>query len=219
MKRNILAKKVSYGEEIKQILMQAILEGSLKPGDRIVETKWAKKLGVSQAPVREAIKQLESINLLENIPFQGAFVCQVRPKDMKDAYLVRMELEVLGAKDAVKHVTSEKLIPIKNALQSIEEAAVEGDFLQYIEQDVVFHQLIMELSPNNFLLRLWKLCNIKEWTVLGTKWSQFPLETLGYRHQAIYDALASQDEETLINESRKHTCALIHECDNKKNWV
>lgn len=212
-----IVKKRLYGEEIKQILMQAILEGRLKPGERIVETQWAKKLGVSQAPVREAIKQLESINLLENIPFQGAFVCQVTPKDMRDAYIVRLELESLGAKDAVKYVTDKKLIPIKKALDTIETAAASGDFIKYIEQDVVFHQLIMELSPNQFLLKLWQFCNIKEWTVLGTRWSQLPLETLGYRHQAIYDALVNRDEEMLIKECRQHTYALIQECENGQN--
>ena len=60
-------KRPLYRDEIKSALMDAITSGELKPGDRIVETRWAKELGVSQSPIREAIRELELIGLCTDI--------------------------------------------------------------------------------------------------------------------------------------------------------
>lgn len=211
MDNNILVKKTSYGEEIRQILLDAIMSGELKPGERIVETRWAKKLGVSQAPVREAIKQLESVGLVDNVPFQGAFVSEITVRDVCDAYLVRIQLEELGMHDAVKCVNDDNIIPIENALEEMEKAAKAKDFNTYIDEDVKFHQLIIELSPNKFLRRMWNVFNIREWTVIGTRLSQFDLDELSKRHNAIFNALKNRDEEKLIHESRHHIEVLIEE--------
>lgn len=211
MDKNILMKKTSYGEEIRQILLDAIMEGELKPGERIVETRWAKKLGVSQAPVREAIKQLESVGLVENVPFQGAFVSEITTKDVCDAYLVRIQLESLGMQDAVKYVNEENILPIEASFNAMEKAAKENDFNTYIDEDVKFHELIMDLSPNKFLRKMWKICNVREWTVIGTRMSQFDLAELSKRHSAIYKALKERDEKMLVHQSRRHIESLIEE--------
>ena len=211
MEDSIFLKKTLYGDEIRQILLEDIIEGKLKPGERIVETRWARKLGVSQAPVREALKQLESMGLVENVPFQGAFVSNITFKDVRHAYLVRIQLESLGMKDAVKYVKDEDLLAIKESLVAMEAAAKAGDINSYVNEDVKFHQLIMELSPNKFLMKLWKICNIREWTVIGTKWSQFDLQVLGRRHRAIFKALEKRDEKKLISESKRHIEQLIEE--------
>ena len=65
-----ISKRPLYREEIKEALMDAIVTGALAPGERIVETRWAKELGVSQSPIREAIRELEMIGLVENIPYK-----------------------------------------------------------------------------------------------------------------------------------------------------
>jgi DNA-binding GntR family transcriptional regulator len=102
IKRKPIEKRPLYREEIGNAIREAIAAGDLKPGDRIVETQWAKDLGVSQSPVREAIRELEMMGLVENIPYQGCFVRTATKQDMKDAYRVRMYLEMLGVQDAVE---------------------------------------------------------------------------------------------------------------------
>ena len=61
-----IAKRPLYREEIKEALMEAIVSGELAPGERIVETRWAKELGVSQSPIREAIRELEMDSELDD---------------------------------------------------------------------------------------------------------------------------------------------------------
>ena len=95
-KRKPIEKRPLYRDEIRNAIKKSIMLGELKPGDRIIETRWARELGVSQSPVREAIRELEMIGLVENIPYQGCFVRKVTKKDMKDSYKVRLYLEMLG---------------------------------------------------------------------------------------------------------------------------
>ena len=91
-----IAKRPLYREEIKEALMEAIVSGELAPGERIVETRWAKELGVSQSPIREAIRELEMIGLVENIPYKGCIVRKLTRKDIEDTYKVRIALETMA---------------------------------------------------------------------------------------------------------------------------
>ena len=77
-----IQKKSLYREEIKKTIKEAINSGELKPGERVVETQWAKQLGVSQSPVREAIRDLETEGLIESVPYQGSYVRKVTRQDV-----------------------------------------------------------------------------------------------------------------------------------------
>ena len=63
-----------FREEIRSAIREAIFAGELHPGDKIIETFWARELGVSQGPVREAIRDLEAQGLVETVPFKGSRV-------------------------------------------------------------------------------------------------------------------------------------------------
>ena len=82
-----------FREEVRNAIREAIFAGQLKPGDRIIETFWAKELDVSQGPVREAIRDLEAVGLVETIPFKGSRVRSMTEKDIRDNYSVRICLE------------------------------------------------------------------------------------------------------------------------------
>lgn len=212
-----IKRKTLYREEIKEALRNAIFSGKLKPGDRIVETRWAKELGVSQSPVREAIRELEIIGLVENVPYQGSFVRKVTEKDLKDSYLVRMALEQLGAEQACRKINDEQLAEIKECLDKMEAAAEIKDFNTYILYDVQFHDKIMQVSDNDLLKRLWQQCNIREWTHFGTQFSKHALEILAQRHEKIYQALVERDSEAVVRETRMHIQELLEELEQRTN--
>lgn len=206
-----IKKRTLYRDEIKQALQDAILNAELKPGDRIVETRWARELGVSQAPVREAIRELEVMGLVENVPYQGSFVRKITKKDLLDSYQVRMCLEELGVRNACRYITPEQLAVTRAALDAMEAAAAEQNFNEYIRQNVLFHQSIMNATDNQMLLRLWDQCNIREWTHVGTQFSAQSLEILAQRHEVLYEAIATHDEELAVSKTRQHIAELITE--------
>lgn len=215
-KRKPIEKRPLYRDEIRRSIKKAIISGELKPGDRIIETRWAKELGVSQSPVREAIRELEMVGLVENIPYQGCFVRKVTKKDMRDSYKVRMYLELLGIQDAVKHVDEDKIKELHAILKEMEIAAEEQNFDLYIQKDVFFHKKIIAISQNDILLRSWEQCNIHDLTYIGTWISHRTLEQLSVRHEGLYEAIAARDVNRAEEEISRHFERLIEEMDIKE---
>ena len=81
-----LPQRKVFREEVLNAIRDAIFAGELNPGDKIIETFWAKELGVSQAPVREALLQLEGMGLVKNKPYVGSYVL---PVDMDIIYMLK----------------------------------------------------------------------------------------------------------------------------------
>lgn len=217
LKRQPIEKRPLYREEIRNSIKKAIISGELKPGDRIIETRWARELGVSQSPVREAIRELEMIGMVENIPYQGCFVRKVTQKDMKDSYKVRMYLELLGIQDAVKNADESKINELHSILKEMEAAAKEQDFDLYIQKDVLFHRKIVAISKNEILLRSWDQCNMQDLTYIGTWISSRTLEQLSARHEGLYEAIAAGDDERAAAEVSGHFEKLIDELEIKED--
>ena len=188
-----LEKRPLYRDQIRHAINKAIISGELKPGDRIVETKWARELGVSQSPVREAIRELEMIGVVENVPYQGCFVRKITRKELVDSYKVRMCLELLGIQGAIEGIKDKHVKELRITLKEMEQAAAEQNFILYIKKDVLFHKKILEISQNKLLVRTWEQCNFTNSTYIGTMISQKTLEQLSVRHEELFDALAERN--------------------------
>ena len=91
-------------EDVKSIISSAIMKGEYKPGDRIVETQIAKDLNVSQAPVREALRDLEQMGIVVTEPYKGTYVRDISRKDLISYYDVRAELEGLAMRLAMPNL-------------------------------------------------------------------------------------------------------------------
>src|SRR5687767_9053059 len=87
-------------EQVKELLLERILAGDYRPGDRLVETRIAQELGTSQAPVREALRDLELLRFVESEPFRGARVREISPAELAEIYPVRAALEEVAAREA-----------------------------------------------------------------------------------------------------------------------
>src|SRR5512144_938297 len=96
-------------DQVKDRLLQAILDGHYPPGARIVETRVARELGTSQAPVREALRDLEALGIVEINAFKGARARHPNRSELLEAYGVRAELESLGARLALARMSDADL--------------------------------------------------------------------------------------------------------------
>ena len=109
-------------------LREAIVEGRLKPGQRLMEVQLAEQLGVSRTPVREAIRKLELEGLVVMLPRKGAYVANMSLKDLIDVLEIRASLEGLAASLAAERITDEDIkkfgfdVPMKRAGQPFELA-------------------------------------------------------------------------------------------------
>jgi len=93
----------SMAERVKQELLRRIMNGELPPGSRLVELQIARELNTSQGPVREALCELEGLELVVTKPYKGSYVREVTPQDIREAYMVRAALENLAGQLAAPH--------------------------------------------------------------------------------------------------------------------
>ena len=133
-------------------LRQAILRGELKPGERLMEIKLAKRLGVSRTPIREAIRMLELEGLVVMIPRRGAAVAQITKQDLEDVLEVRCSLEELAVELACTRITGQELAHLHAALKEFEAACDANDIKTLAEKDVSFHDIIFESTGNQRLI-------------------------------------------------------------------
>ncbi len=148
--RNVLA------DQIRDHLLQGIFSGQFPPDARIVETRIARDLGTSQAPVREALRGLEALGVVEILPFKGARVRRASRSEILEAYEVRSSLETLGARLGVPQMTAEDLAEITALNEAMQAAAASGDGRLLAEADATFHGRILGLAGNGTLERVWR---------------------------------------------------------------
>lgn len=141
-------------QALKQI-KEAIREGRLKPGDRLIETELAKDMGISRFPIREALRQLEKEGLVQSIPFKGTTVARFSQKDIEDLYNLRGALEGLAVKTLVKKITPTEIKKLQTIVKAMTRAGEEGKGRKVIEEDMRFHKRLCELSGNDKLLTVW----------------------------------------------------------------
>ena len=110
----------SLGQEIAGQLRQAIIEGRIAPGERLVEASIAERLGVSRGPVRDAILELQRQGLVVNAPRRSAFVVEVSKDDIEEIYTLRMVLEAFAARLAAQRITAEQCQQLQETVDALE---------------------------------------------------------------------------------------------------
>ena len=137
-------------EQVKDILLHRIVSGQLKPGERLVETRIASELGTSQAPVREALRDLELLRLVESEPFRGARVREFGDSELIEVYPVRAVLEELAAREAATRLDGDVGV-LEREVEAMRAAAKRGDVNALARHDIAFHRLMVEAAGNMIL--------------------------------------------------------------------
>lgn len=140
--------------QVARILVQAIVQGRLPPGSKVVEAGIARELGVSRAPVREAARLLESQGLLVASPRRGFFVRQFAADDIDEIYDLRLCVERHAGVLAARNLTSETRDALRRQIDVLHQTADLDDPARQVEEDYRFHRLICEIAGNRRLLRL-----------------------------------------------------------------
>ncbi|MBN1139069.1 MAG: GntR family transcriptional regulator [Anaerolineae bacterium] len=201
---NNLLERVVLGDQVKGHIIEAILKGEFKPGERLVASTLARKLGVSQAPVREALRDLVLLGFLETEPFKGTSVRSFKAKELYEVYTVRAALESLAARLAAERLTDEDTQTLQRVLEEMIQAAQEGDEKRMVYLDNRFHETILQMSGNELLYHLWQSLQFGFWTIVTTRTSISNLEELACRHEILIDALASRNPKKAEAAMRSH---------------
>ena len=187
-------------------LYEAILLGTLPPGERLVEAEIARQMGISRGPLREAIRQLEQDGLVEYRPRRGAVVAELTRERVLDAYSTRAELEGFAARLAAGRLAAADVARLEDLCELMQRCAEGGDSAGLLQADVKFHQAICEIAGNRVLLRLWTSLGPHGWTLFsGAQQRGYGLAALAARHRAVLAALQSGDAACAEQVAREHT--------------
>ena len=140
--------------QVSEQLAEAIVAGSLAPGQRLVEAEVARQMGISRAPVREAARRLEQRGLLVAHPRRGFFVRCLTLEEIDDLYGLRICLECYAARLASQRAGPEDLAALRAQLERLRSLAEAGAVGAQVEEDLRFHMMICEISGNRKLLGL-----------------------------------------------------------------
>ncbi len=148
-----LAPLATLSERAAEVLRSHILAGHLESGERVVEAKIARELGISRGPVREALKQLRAEGLIREEPRRGSFVVKLEPNDVREIYDLRAAIETRAVR--ILTLSAPASLPeLHDALERIKAAANTGDPREAARADVAFHGEVCRLIGNERLYRV-----------------------------------------------------------------
>ena len=184
----------SLTEQIKSILIDRIVDGILRPGDRLKELQIADEFGTSQAPVREAIRSLQALGYVEHIPHVGALIKTFSSKDIEEAHQVREALE--GHCLILANIETTKLVAeLTQHIETMHEAMLQGDIKTFSMADNLFHRTIVEFSGNQSMLDIWDSLKMQLQVIATIGEASMPLEKLYALHPPIVASLKRKHRE------------------------
>ncbi|NIA24076.1 MAG: FCD domain-containing protein [Gammaproteobacteria bacterium] len=198
VERNVLS------AQVKDRILQQILEGELAPGSRIVETRIARELGTSQAPVREALRDLATLGLVDMEPYRGARVRRPTKVELVEAMEVRAELEALAARQACKRIDDGVLADLRGLIDEMQGFADAGDAHAHALNNTEFHATVVRASGNKTLERIWSMLEPYARTYVTAMAPGTDLTWLTQRHAGIVEALEARDPERAGEAMRVH---------------
>ena len=185
----------SLRERIKDVMLQRILEGVYPPGSRLVETRIAQELGVSQASIREALRDLEHIGCVVYEPYRGCSVRSISMAELLEAFPVRAALETLAARLAAVRMGDDALGELRALLGAMQVAAAAGDTHEQSQADAAFHAAIVRGAGNATLERQWSFLEPYLRTYVTVSRAGTDLAHLADSHRPVLEALAARDPE------------------------
>lgn len=200
-----MIQRIVLSEQVKEQLLDDILSGKYKPGDRLVESQIAKQMGISQSPVREALRDMMAMRFVEVQPHKGARVRKVSQREIIDIYPVRACLEELAGQLAVENAP-DYIDDLEMAVDMMTKAHAKGDAKTMAQWDVKFHRTILEASNNKILIETWNslMIEARTYVTLSNLMQRRPEVDLAVWHTPIIEALQSRDAERCGKEMRKH---------------
>ena len=204
MAGDVALSRMILSDQVKDHLLQAILDGRYPPGGRIVETRVARELGTSQAPVREALRDLEALGLVETAPFRGARVRHPTADELREAFVVRSHLESLAVRLAVPLLTGAEAERLAAYLGEMRRAARADDAFAEAVADALFHGTIVEISGNATLQRVWRMLEPFSRTYITLAAPKADRYRIADFHQPVLDAFRSRDAEAAVAALERH---------------
>jgi DNA-binding GntR family transcriptional regulator len=212
-----LLRKRSLTDEVYEYLSGKIIAGKYSSGDWLRQEDISTLLGVSQTPVREALDRLVATGLAERVPYRGVRVPILEPKEIVDAFLLRLILETTGARFAAKVILPEELEFLSGLVEKTANLITLEDMSVLRQINKQFHTRIVEAARNPLLSKLYEMTTnafpdwmLYEYMFRHPELLQSSLMSEYDEHCAIVAALSIKDSEAASYQVASHIKNLWH---------
>jgi DNA-binding GntR family transcriptional regulator len=189
---------------VKKLLLDRIMSGYYKPGERIIELQLSKELGTSQSPVREALRDLAAIGIVTIHSRRGARVRLPTGKELADISLVRSEIDALAATLASSLVDEDVLGRLREAYAEMELHQADGNYLALTRADAEFHRLIATASANQAIRHVFDQLEPFARTFITLTLPTANVKSIVGEHKLILDALEQRNASLAARRARQH---------------
>jgi DNA-binding GntR family transcriptional regulator len=191
--RRVSVQRQTVTDQVHRRLKQAILDGELRPGERLVEVEIAERLGASRTPVREALSKLEQEGLVTPVRFGGLAVAQLSEFDVVEIFSLIKLLESYAGRLAAERATEKQLEKLDVLCRRAEELSEdESDLLSDLSQQ--FHQLVIEAAGHKRLQDIVSSlrASMQPYRLVSLDSAEFRKRSIA-DHRALFEALRARD--------------------------
>lgn len=196
----------SLRHRVADEIRTAIIQGNLKPGDKLRELDISEQMGVSRGPIREAIRDLEAMGLVICHPYRETVVADVSREQIVELIIpIRLQLEIFSLKSGFREYDDDFYQSLGRIIETMKTHAERQDLFALIEEDIRFHEMIVNFKGDAFTLQIWNsiVNRLRIHFIKNT-----PLfDDLGKvvkDHSELLEALKSQDEERIVKQWKTH---------------
>lgn len=193
-------------DQIYAWLKRSINDLTFEPGDQLVESKLARDMAVSQAPVREAIKRLAHEGLVTHVRHQGNFVTIFTPEEAAQARVARAAVESLAGSLLCGGLTDEVRSTLGMLIADMHGAADTRDIASFRDLDFAFHRTVIENTGNPYLPRMWDLLepSLRSMHVLSDPGYEGDWHLAAESHRKLVNDLDGPDADVAADSFRQH---------------
>ncbi len=215
----------SLGQDVFDYLKNAIIDQTIEPGSRLVESKIADMLGISRTPLREALHKLEREDWIEKIPSGGFQVVTLTKEDIEQTFGIRSVLEAYAARLAAENHKDKDLVPLEKKMKEFQDCLNNRDNDKLQEINTQFHDLLYGLSRSSKLIKMINQlrAQISRFRQIILKQDEFAHES-NEGHVKMLEAIRQRDGDAVEKIVREHilkgkgaVLSQLREEENKKS--
>jgi DNA-binding GntR family transcriptional regulator len=189
---------------VADIIRQAIINGSMRPGSPVVEMALAEQLKVSRAPVREAIQILEADGLIESEPYKGKRVKTLTLKEVEEVYSLREQFEAFAIRRVIEREVD--VSELRHHSEAMFAAAERNDLAALNDADEDFHRTLIRLADHGLVLSFWEHLYLRIRQIMALRNSaNRDLRAVAKNHPPIIEAIEKRDMILAISLISDHT--------------
>ncbi len=210
--------RTTYKDHVIKYIYDGLRENRFKAGEKILESHLAKELGISRAPIREAMADMVSAGLLKYRPQVGNFVASLSAQKIIDSYVARGVLEGFAVAQGIDNFTDEDLLRLEEMAHRMEQFAQQGQRKALIDIGQEFHEELFSHCTNAQVVHFTEQLSLKLHLLFYKHWANvYTPREIRDRHLQIIEAIRNKDPFKLERLIRQHYIDTGHKVVDQEN--